>query len=74
MDELESAAKDQEEEASNAIAQWQETYTALEEKNNELLASVEAAQADLNDAKTKLSETEGSLLEAEGVVSAWEST
>ena len=73
--ELELALKDseaQDEEVQRVIAQWQETCTALEEKNAELVRSQESSGGDeggiSNDAfnalQAKLEETEKALADA----------
>ena len=71
--ELESVVKDlkvelseQEENAEEVIKKWQESCTALEERNRELLASLESSSGSdvLNALQAELAETEKSLADA----------
>lgn len=66
MSELELALKDSDEEAQNTISKWQESHTALEEKNAELLSSIETYKADLDEAQNAIAKWQESYTLIEG--------
>ena len=70
--ELESALKDseaQEEEVQRVIAKWQETCTALEEKNAELVRSQEDSTTAISELEERLQVTEKELVDAKELLS-----
>ena len=70
--ELEAAVKEQEKEASEVISKWEESYSALEKKNSELLTALEAKDADseaLSSLQTRLDETQVALDETKAKLS-----
>ena len=68
---MEAQLKEQEEEASTAIGVWQQSYTALEEKNSELEQLVEVSREESKNLREQeVASLERKLVEAEAALAA----